>query len=408
MILARVISGDRSEDLDLAFERMGLPTSARDYLREKLPHLQVLLTGLGELEGRLLRRTSEELAAGGQEGPRFASGDPRRASDAALLSGRRDQFHRLLARIRQVPEIATLSTAIEPVLETHVLAPVKLGDRTFAFGQRTYLMGVINVTPDSFSDGGEFLDPKKAIAHGLLLEQAGADILDVGGESTRPGATEVPPQLQLTRVLPVIEGLRKQSDLPISVDTRSAAVAREAIAAGATLVNDVSGLRFDREMAGALAASNAGCCLMHMAGTPETMQRDPRYRDVVEEVVTHLAEAIKGAVAAGIQRSRIWVDPGIGFGKSAAHSLFLLRRLRDLRVLGLPIVVGTSRKSFLGAITGKKDPRARLAATLGSLAAIAVAGGADVLRVHDVAEAKDALAVAEAIGNASEAGDSLG
>src|SRR5262249_35197855 len=213
--------------------------------------------------------------------------------------------------------------------------------------------------------------------------------------------------LQLQRVLPVIEALRQQSELPISIDTRSAEVAREAIAAGAALVNDVSGFHFDRQMAGAVADSNACCCLMHLPGTPETMQQNARYRDVVEEVVSYLTDAVDGAVAAGIQRSRIFVDPGIGFGKSAAHSLFLLRRLRDLRALGLPIVVGTSRKSFLGAVTGRKDPPARLAGWLGSVAAIAVAGGADVVRVHDVGEAKDALAVAEAIRDAPRAGDSV-
>jgi dihydropteroate synthase len=285
---------------------------------------------------------------------------------------------------------------------------VKLGSRTLVFGQHTYLMGVINVTPDSFSDGGEFLDPSRAIAHGLQLAEAGADILDVGGESTRPGASPVPPELELQRVVPVIQGLKKQLDLPISVDTRKASVARQAIAAGAVLVNDVSGLHFDPQMARAVAASNACCCLMHLPGSPETMQDHPRYPDVVEEVVAYLAEAIEGAVAGGIPRSRIFVDPGIGFGKTAGHNLFLLRRLRDLRVLGRPIVVGTSRKSFLGSVAGKKDPRARLFATIGSLAAIGASAGADIVRIHDVAEVKEALAVVEAIRDARQAGDSSG
>ncbi len=408
MILARAISRDRSEDLELAFSRMGLPASAREYLREKLPHLQILLTGLGEAERRFLRRAAEESAAGAEDQPRFAGGDPRHRPGTGLLSGRRDQFERLLARMRESGGTEELGNAMGRLLGSSIPpGEVKLGSRTFAFGQRTYLMGVINVTPDSFSDGGEVLDPKRAIAQGLALARAGADILDVGGESTRPGASEVPAQLELNRVLPVIRLLRENSDVPISVDTRKAAVACEAIAAGADLVNDVSGFHFDPDLPRAVADLGACCCLMHLRGSPETMQRDPRYEDVVEEVLVYLGEGITRAEAAGIPRSRIFVDPGIGFGKTSGHNLFLLRRLADLRVLGLPIVVGTSRKSFLGAVSGKKEPRDRLAATLGSVAAIAVTAGADVVRVHDVAEAKDAIAAAAAIRGATQGGDSF-
>jgi dihydropteroate synthase len=213
----------------------------------------------------------------------------------------------------------------------------------------------------------------------------------------------VPVDVELKRVLPVIRGLQASAGVPISVDTRKGLVAREALAAGAAMVNEVGGSRFDPELLPAVAKAGACCCLMHMQGTPESMQRDPRYLDVVEEVIGNLHDSVEAAVSAGVSRSRIFVDPGIGFGKTLGHNLFLLRRLADLRWLGLPIVVGTSRKGFLGTITEKRDPRERLAGTLASVAA--VTGRADLVRVHDVAEARQALAVADAIRNASEGGE---
>jgi dihydropteroate synthase len=404
LILARDIGGERPADLELAFARMGLPLAAGDYLREKLPHFDVLLTGLSQSEARFLRRSSEESAAAPELEPRFVSGDPGRGT--GLLSGRREQLQRLVARCRQSAERQELATALERVLSaSQPPRQVKLGSRTLQFGRRTHVMGVINVTPDSFSDGGEFLDPEKAIAHGMELVASGADILDVGGESTRPGAAPVSVELELKRVLAVVRALHPTAGVPISVDTRKALVAREALAAGAAMVNDVSGSHFDPELLRAVAEAGASCCLMHIQGTPETMQRDPRYLDVMEEVISFLHQAIERAVSAGVDRSRIFVDPGIGFGKTLEHNLFLLRRLRELRWLGLPILVGTSRKAFLGAITQQKNPGERLIGTVASVAAMAINGGADVVRVHDVAEAKQALDVAEAIRNSIGGGE---
>jgi dihydropteroate synthase len=255
------------------------------------------------------------------------------------------------------------------------------------------VMGVVNVTPDSFSDGGAWLDPAAAIAHGRELVAEGAAILDVGGESTRPGAEPVPAQEELRRVLPVLEGL---ADTPArrSIDTSKAGVAQAALAAGATLVNDVTALRGDPAMAPLLAAHDCGVCLMHMLGEPRTMQRDPRYDDVVDDVKAFLAERLAFAVAQGIAEERIWLDPGIGFGKTIAHNLQLLARLDELVALGRPLVVGTSRKSFLGAITGR-GPLERVPATIATNV-LALAAGARVFRVHDVAEARDALLVAAA------------
>lgn len=256
------------------------------------------------------------------------------------------------------------------------------------------VMGVVNVTPDSFSDGGRYLDPATAIAHALRLQAEGADILDIGGESTRPGAAPVAAEEELRRVLPVIEGLG-QTGARISVDTAKAAVAEAALGAGASMVNDVTALRGDPEMAGLIAQAGADCCLMHMLGTPRTMQDDPRYVDVVSEVKEFLEERAAFAVAAGIDEERILIDPGIGFGKTAEHNLELLRRLDELLELGLPVLIGTSRKSFLGQLTGRQDPEQRLAGTIATCV-LAYQRGASVFRVHDVAPVVDALQVANA------------
>jgi dihydropteroate synthase len=255
------------------------------------------------------------------------------------------------------------------------------------------VMGVVNVTPDSFSDGGLFLDPDRAIAHGVELTNEGADILDIGGESTRPGAAPVDADEELRRVLPVIEGLAGGAP-QISIDTSKAAVASSALEAGATLVNDVTALRGDPAMAGLIAESGTECCLMHMRGEPRTMQEDPRYDDVVSEVKAFLSERLGFAVANGIAEEKVILDPGIGFGKTSEHNLELLRRLDELVALGRPVLVGFSRKSFLGRITGREVGE-RVASTV-AVNVLAYERGARLFRVHDVAPTKDALAVAAA------------
>jgi dihydropteroate synthase len=255
-------------------------------------------------------------------------------------------------------------------------------------------MGVVNVTPDSFSDGGLYLDPAAAISHGRELVRDGAAVLDVGGESTRPGAEEVSVEEELGRVRPVIEGLAGGGAV-VSVDTSKLAVAEAALEAGAEIVNDVTALRHDPEIAGLCAERGAGLVLMHMQGTPRTMQENPVYDDVVDEVKAFLAERMELAASAGVDEERIWLDPGIGFGKALEHNLELLRRLGELRELGRPLVVGASRKSFIGMIDGS-TPGERLGGTIAS-SVLAVAEGADVLRVHDVSEAGQAMRVAAAI-----------
>jgi dihydropteroate synthase len=257
------------------------------------------------------------------------------------------------------------------------------------------VMGVVNVTPDSFSDGGRFLAPDAAVAHGVRLAGEGAAILDVGGESTRPGAEPVPADDELRRVVPVIEGLAAaDTSARLSIDTSKATVARAALDAGASYVNDVTALRGDPAMAELVAASGAECCLMHMLGEPRTMQDDPRYDDVVSDVKAFLEERLAHAVEAGVAEERVTLDPGIGFGKTLGQNLELLRRLDEIVALGRPVMVGTSRKSFLGRLTGR-DVEARLPGTIATNV-LALTRGASVFRVHDVGPVREALTVAAA------------
>jgi dihydropteroate synthase len=255
-------------------------------------------------------------------------------------------------------------------------------------------MGVVNVTPDSFSDGGAFLDAEAAIAQGRRLAGEGADLLDVGGESTRPGAASVDADEELRRVLPVVEALAADGAAAVSIDTSKVEVARAALDAGAAYVNDVTAFRAAPGLAGLVAERNVECCLMHMLGEPRTMQSDPRYDDVVADVKAFLADRLAFAVGEGVPEERISLDPGIGFGKTVAHNLELLRRLDELVELGRPVVIGTSRKSFLGRITGR-DVTERMPATLATCV-IAYLRGARTFRVHDVAPARDALLVTAA------------
>jgi dihydropteroate synthase len=258
---------------------------------------------------------------------------------------------------------------------------------------RPLVMGIVNVTPDSFSDGGHHASTAAAIAHARQLIADGADILDIGGESTRPGAATVGTQEELDRVLPVIEGLHDIS-VPISIDTWKLQVMRAALTAGASMVNDINALQEEGTLA-AVAASDAAVCLMHKQGSPQTMQQQPHYTDVIAEVSAFLSERIAAVEAAGIARDRIVIDPGFGFGKTLAHNLELLRELESFCALGVPVLTGLSRKSMLGAITGR-DVHERLAASVAA-ALLAVQRGAAIVRVHDVRETVDALKVWDAI-----------
>jgi dihydropteroate synthase len=268
-------------------------------------------------------------------------------------------------------------------------------------GPRTLLVGVVNVTPDSFSDGGLHLDTEGAVSHGLRLADEGADVLDIGGESTRPGAEPVPAAAEIARVVPVIERLAaKRPDVPVSVDTRKPRVAAAALDAGASIVNDV-GAGLEPGMFDVVREAGAGMILMHMKGEPRTMQADPTYEDVVAEVGGFLRERLEAAIFAGVPQERVCVDPGIGFGKDLGHNLELLRALRPMRArLEVPLLVGPSRKRFIGALTGADDPADRLEGTAGAVAWCA-AEGADLVRVHDVRAMRRVTQVVDAIARGS-------
>jgi dihydropteroate synthase len=274
---------------------------------------------------------------------------------------------------------------------------LRLRGQSLDLGERTLLMGVINVTPDSFSDGGRFFESDAALSQAMELIEAGADILDIGGESTRPYAEPVPVDVELQRVLPLIEGIRRFSDIPISIDTVKAEVARQAIAAGADIINDVTSLRADAEMVKLAATTGVPVILMHMQGSPETMQADPRYSSLFSEIIAFLEDRIQFATQNGVEREQIVVDPGIGFGKTVAHNLRLVRELERFQALERPILLGASRKRFIGAILGRPvEDREVGTAVVNSFA---IAAGAHILRVHDVALHRQVVLLADALCN---------
>lgn len=307
------------------------------------------------------------------------------AADVLLLGTLR-QFDEALATLKRQPfGLREIADKIEEALrrcESRYLPEVKWNEHVFRPGARTYVMGIVNVTPDSFSDGGKYMDPFAAVEHAKTLVAEGADIIDIGGESTRPGSERVPCDEELRRVIPVVERLSREINIPISVDTYKAEVARRAIEAGASVINDISALRFDPDLGRVAADFGVPVILMHMLGEPGTMQRNPQYHDVVSDIISFFEDAVERAISAGIKPEKIILDPGIGFGKLPEHNLEILRRLREFRALGYPILVGTSRKSFIARIVGQSIEE-RDDGTMATVA-LAIAGGADIVRVHDV------------------------
>ena len=270
-----------------------------------------------------------------------------------------------------------------------------LGGRVIELGRRTLIMGILNITPDSFSDGGSFDDYDRALARAFELISAGADILDIGGESTRPGSAPAPAEVELERVVPIIREVRKKSDLPISIDTTKAEVAAKAIETGADIINDVSSLRFDPDMVRIAAQSGAPLILMHMLGIPKTMQVNPVYQSVISEIIEFLEERMRYAVENGVERSQIIVDPGIGFGKTVTHNLRIIRDLDSFSRMDRPIMLAASRKRFIGGILGRPEMERELGTAV--VNAFGIAGGAHIVRVHDVAFHQEAVRMADAV-----------
>lgn len=264
-----------------------------------------------------------------------------------------------------------------------------------SLGERTCIMGVLNITPDSFSDGGKYLDKEKAVQRAMEMARGGADIIDIGGESSRPGAVSISAAEEIERVIPVVEALIGKIEVPISVDTRKSEVAKEALSKGASFINDITALRADGDMAKVIADFDAGCILMHMKGDPGNMQDAPHYDDVIGEISAYLAESIKLAEDSGIDPGKIIIDPGIGFGKTLEHNLLILKNLERFKELDKPIMVGTSRKSFIGKLTGKEADE-RIFGTAASIAA-AILNGADIVRVHDVPQMREVSTIADSV-----------
>ncbi len=334
----------------------------------------------------------EKLSALRESAPGVTAGQ----GGSVLISATRDRIDEMIRRLDET-EASDIAPAITDSIDAFDRRPqpIVVSSGKLEFGGRTLVMGVLNVTPDSFSDGGEFFDTSSAIDHALQMAEEGADIIDVGGESTRPGSDAVPTAEQLRRVLPIIEKTAAQLTIPVSIDTTDAEVAEKALDAGAEILNDISALRSDSRMAGLAAERDVPVVLMHMQGTPRTMQENPTYRNVVSEVAAFLRERISFAARHGVREENTIIDPGIGFGKSIEHNLELLARLRELRSIGRPVLIGTSRKSMIGLLLDRpvKERTMGTAATI----ALSVAGGADIVRVHDVKETVQVCRVAEAI-----------
>ncbi|WP_193142449.1 MULTISPECIES: dihydropteroate synthase [unclassified Meridianimarinicoccus] len=321
--------------------------------------------------------------------------DAARPQDALPLAGGWGWFTHVEVLHRDAPPRIANADILPPDVRDRLCTPrAPLAGLTLTDSPR--LMGIVNVTPDSFSDGGQFLAAETAIAHGRQLRDQGADILDIGGESTRPGAVEVSVADEIARTAPVVSALAADTSVPVSIDTRKAAVAAQALAEGAALINDVSAMGFDPEMAATMARAAVPVCLMHAQGLPDTMQRDPRYGDALLDVYDALEAAILRAEAAGIPRARILADPGIGFGKTTAHNLDLLRGLSLFHGLGCALLIGVSRKRFIGEIGAAPEAADRVHGSI-AVALAAVAQGAQIIRVHDVAATRQALSLHRAV-----------
>ncbi len=310
--------------------------------------------------------------------------------------GRLRKLFSLLASDHRLP--SSLSRNFDSLLDNYLRSDYKIDCRgkVLDLGSRTHVMGILNATPDSFSDGGQYAEAERALTHARDMAAAGADIIDIGGESTRPGAAPLAEEEELRRIIPLIERLSSELAVPISVDTYKSSVAKKAIEAGASIVNDISGLRFSRDMANVVADSGVAVIIMHIKGTPRDMQQDPVYDDVVGEIMAYLEEGIGLAVKAGVDREKILIDPGIGFGKTLEHNLIILNRLEEFQALGRPIVLGSSRKKFIGTVLGIPAPEQRIDGTAATVA-IGIEHGARVVRVHDVARMAQVARMTDAI-----------
>ncbi len=379
------------------FKKIGVDPYGISAMAAKTIHLNILMEKQPCKVANIIKQ--EMLSVGGDAAvARDSVACSLEASDI-LLMGTQKQILALAGKIENQPfGLKAIACDLRQLLQSQNNKDLifKTARRKIKIGGRTLIMGILNVTPDSFSDGGLFFAQEKAVQRGLELAAQGADIIDIGGESTRPGSKAVPVNIELKRVIPVIESLAKKSKIPISIDTKKAAVAARAVEAGAEIVNDISALSADKKMAKTVARTKSGLILMHMRGDPQTMQKgDLSYHDLMGEITAYLQQSMQIAMGAGVAKESIIVDPGIGFGKTAEDNYRIIRNLSTLRACGVPILIGTSRKSFIGRIT-KDEPAERSEGTAATVAA-AIMNGANIVRVHDVAAMKKVASVTDAI-----------
>ncbi|MGD0021346.1 MAG: dihydropteroate synthase [Smithellaceae bacterium] len=379
------------------FKKIGVDSYGIDAMAPKTININILIENQPCKIANVLKQ--EMLSVGGDAAVARGSVSCSVAASDILIMGTVKQILALAKKIEKQPfGLNLIARDIAETLENIGRNEYiwKTSRRKINLGNKTLIMGILNVTPDSFSDGGLFYSQQKAVEWGLQMAAQGADIIDIGGESTRPGASSVTAGVELKRILPVIKSLVKQVKVPISIDTKKAQVAREAIAAGAEIVNDISALNGDKKMAKTIKETGAAVVLMHMRGTPQNMQSGNLvYRDIMGEIIAYLKKSSETALKAGIEKDCLVIDPGIGFGKTAVDNYKVIKNLSELKILGMPVMIGTSRKSFIGKLTGG-EPRQRLEGTAATITA-AIMNGCHIVRVHDVAAMKKVAAITDAI-----------
>ncbi len=389
----RIIELQNIKEVEQELKKIGVDPGGIKIMAPKSIFRAIKLKDVKTISANIIKQ--EMLSYGGEAATSYGTIDHSAKTTDILLVGTLQQFKLLANKLKLhqfgLPEISKL---IEQALSNYSSSPhqIKIINKNLSFGKRTYVMGILNVTPDSFSDGGKFISVKDAVAQADRMIKDGADIIDIGGESTRPGAKKVSEQEEIKRTIPVIKELKKRNII-ISIDTRKSGVAYAAIKAGANIINDISGLKFDKNMAKTAANLKVPVIIMHMRGNPENMQKNTQYSDIIADIMAELDKSIKIAQNAGIEK--IIIDPGFGFSKTPEQNLEILKRLKEFKSLGLPILIGTSRKSTIGHVLGL-PPAKRLEGTIATVV-VAILAGADIIRVHDVLEMKRAAKMADAI-----------
>jgi len=399
--LPRYINIDCDEESRFEMSRIGVDPVGIRLMSPKLFHLNLKIEGLTSPQANILKQ--EMLSVGGEAAVSSGVITCGAAATDAIIAGTRKQMQNVIKKLNMQPfglkKVADkIKNAIENIYKDEII--FRAGRHRWVLGKRILIMGVLNVTPDSFYDGGRYFKKADAGKRALQMIEEGADIIDIGGESSRPGSMPVSLDEEIKRVIPVVKEVARRSGAAISVDTTKSEVARQALQAGAAIINDISSLRFDPAMAGVCAKNKAGVILMHIRGTPATMQMDVEYDDLMSEIFNHLEERVDFAVKAGVKLENIAIDPGIGFGKDYADNLRIIRRLSEFKSMGRPTVLGVSRKSFIGKVLGV-EAKGRL---IGSIAAAitGILNGACIVRVHDVKETRMAIDMVEAVKNSYE------